>query len=383
MKEWDKRTGEKWENPTISTFRHYSPAVGVWDYDECGSLNAVYEFLRGLGVRWYMPGDLGEIVPKMTTLALPRVDKTIRPDFALRQLGPYAPIVGGDPRDAILWRLRLGLAPGNEIIGREDPAHGINHVHGRDEVKQAHPEYFALYGSRRAVDRGGAGSPCLSSPGLFEQNVKYARAILDIYDEPSINVMPQDAYVYLCQCDLCKGKGTPERGLDGMLSDYVWDYVNRVAIELMKTHPNKKVVCFAYGTYLLPPEKIATLSPNVVVGIAQQRTSFHDPETRRKAETLRQAWLKKTAPGKLLIYDYYLYSGNAPVASIDTGIPLFFPHIIAQDLALAKGSVAGGEHRVDTHRLQERGATGRACARVQSSQRVCHRAAVLGRGSGR
>jgi len=334
LPEWDALTGETWENPSELTFKQYSSKLGVWDYDERGSLNAVYEFLRSLGVRWYMPGEIGEIVPKMTSLVLPKVDKTVHPDFALRQLGPYAPVLLGNDADAILWRFRLGLAPGDEITGLGCPAHGIAFVHGRDEVKKAHPEYFALFGGKRATDYGSTGYACLSSPGLFKANLKFIADYFKVYPgDPMINVMPNDAFIYLCQCDLCKGRSTPERGMEGMLSDYVWDYVNRVAKELYKTHPDKKVYCFAYNTYRLPPEKIDKFSPNVVVGICQSRSAFYDPETRLKAEALRLAWLKKLPTGsQLIIYDYYLHDG---------GMPVFYPHAISQDLRSLRGISMG------------------------------------------
>lgn len=51
LAEWDAHTGETWENPSGRAWATYSPAVGLWEHDERGSLNAVYEFLRGLGVR--------------------------------------------------------------------------------------------------------------------------------------------------------------------------------------------------------------------------------------------------------------------------------------------------------------------------------------------
>jgi hypothetical protein len=60
--EWDKLTGEKFGFPHTQLYKFHGQ--GFWDYDERGSLNAVYAFLRSLGVRWYMPGDLGEIVPQ-------------------------------------------------------------------------------------------------------------------------------------------------------------------------------------------------------------------------------------------------------------------------------------------------------------------------------
>jgi putative sigma-54 modulation protein len=39
-----------------------------------------------------------------------------------------------------------------------------------------------------------------------------------------------------------KGEDTPERGNTVMLSDLVWDFINREAKELAKTHPNVKVL---------------------------------------------------------------------------------------------------------------------------------------------
>ena len=338
LKEWDALTGEKWENPNYHVFKQFNKELGIWDYDERGSLNAVHEFLRGLGVRWYMQGDLGEIVPKQLTIALPRVNKVVRPDFAYRQLGPYTPVFYGDSKEAILWRLRLGLAPGQELTGLSYFGHGIELVHHRDEVKKAHPEYYALWGGRRATEHMGGGAPCLSSEGLFQSNVKFARAVFDIYDPPMISVMPADGYVNPCQCDLCKGKGTPERGWDGQISDYVWDYVNRVARELLKTHPTKKIICFAYGAYRLPPEKIEKLSPNIVVGICQTRAGFYDAGKQREFIQLREQWLKKAPSGELYNYDYYLHS--RPGFTYES-IPVFFPHAIAQDLRSLKGISVG------------------------------------------
>ena len=36
-----------------------------------GTEYAVYDFLRSLGVRWFMPGEFGEIVPHAATIRVP------------------------------------------------------------------------------------------------------------------------------------------------------------------------------------------------------------------------------------------------------------------------------------------------------------------------
>ncbi len=344
MAEWDKVTGEKWGFPLSNLYKQYNGDLKIWEKDERGSFNAVCEFLRMQGVRWYLPGKLGEIVPKKGTIELPRIDKTVRPDFALRY--PYQAFHmfahEQATRDEVLWQLRLGLNQAPDLIGDFEMSlgHGITPVHARDEVKQAHPEYYALFNGKRDTTTYGEGRPCLSSQGLFEENVKYVRKMFDLYDAPMVSVMPQDGYSSACECPLCAGKSTPERGWSGQISDYVWDYVNRVAIEVYKTHPNKKISCLAYGTYALPPTKIAKLSPNLAVGIAQARIHFHDPEKQRQFEQLRKAWLDKM-PGndkQLWTWEYYLY-GRPGVPTVY--MPVVFPHTIARDLRSLKGVSMG------------------------------------------
>ena len=82
---WNEITGEHWGYPHSQLRKHYTGSTGlfgtpkeqhvdkdgnvnVWGFDERGSFNAVCGFLRSLGVRWYLPGELGEIVPNMKTI---------------------------------------------------------------------------------------------------------------------------------------------------------------------------------------------------------------------------------------------------------------------------------------------------------------------------
>ena len=339
LKAWDAITGEKWGTPYVSTFKGYNRGMDLWSSDGRGSINAVYGFLRGLGVRWYFPGPVGEVTPRLSNIPLPKVNTVVRADFPLRNIHQYYNAFFQTNRAEILWQLRLGLNSGREALG-STRGHGTVPVHARDEVKKAHPEYFALWGGKRATHhKGGCGAPCLSSPGLLKQNVKYVRMLYDRYNEPMVNVAPADGYTRLCQCKLCQGKGTPERGWTGQISDYVWDYVNRVAKEVYKTHPDRKVSCIAYGAYLQPPLKIAKLSPNLVIVMCGWRSNYHDPETRQRFLNLRKAWLKKLPSKQLYTWDYYLHARPGRAWE---GVPAYFPHIIAVDLRSLKG-ISGGD----------------------------------------
>ena len=83
--QWESLADHPWRNPVASRiYKDYNKHLDIWSYDHRGSLNAVYAFLYDLGVRWYMPGELGEILPRAQDIALPKVDRTVRPVFHVR-----------------------------------------------------------------------------------------------------------------------------------------------------------------------------------------------------------------------------------------------------------------------------------------------------------
>lgn len=335
--EWDALTGGTWGNPMDWPGFYYSGVLKISDFDERGSLNAVYEFLRLQGVRWYMAGELGEIVPTNKSIGIGKLDKTVRPDYAYRNCGVYSPSFASGSKDAVLWRLRNGLGQAPEFMGMAGGPHGLTKVHSRDK---SHPEYFALYNGKRATTEPfGWGTPCLSSEGFFQSTVNFCRAYFKVYpDEPLLSLQPGDSTTLICQCDLCKGKDTPERGYQGLMSDYVWGFINRVGIELRKTNPGKKIVCEAYGPYWLPPLKIDKFSPNVMVMFFNGRQGFFDAKQHHIILDNRQAYLERVAPGNFYTADFYLSSRP----KIDTaGLPVYFPHTIAEDLRALKGKSLG------------------------------------------
>lgn len=347
LKEWDTITGQTWGTPYSQTYARYSKELDIWEYDDRGTLNAAHELLRNLGVRWYFPGELGEYVPKLATIVIPSVDKVVTPDFALRRFGFFSDQASMS-EDERLWQLRMGLNLGPEILGLTLPCHGSKFVYTRPETKAAHPEYYALWRGKRAIDHRECGAPCLSSEGLFDQHLKYSQAIFRHYREPMISLDVCDGYgASLCGCPLCEGKGTPERGWSGQMSDYVWGYVDRMARELYKSNPDKRVSGISYSAYMLPPEKIEQMSPNLSLLMCQTRSTFYTPETREKQVALRKAWLAKLPSKDIYTWDYYLH--NRPNSPTE-GVPVYFPRLIAEDLRSLKGTSRGDLIEVYRHR---------------------------------
>jgi len=347
LAQWDALTGARWGNPMSRMYKEYSgrahdfgkppsertdqtDTIHVWSFDERGSFNAVCGFLRRLGVRWYMPGDLGEVVPARTTIPLPEIDETVRPDFPMRRFNVR---FGIQPREVSMWAMHLGVRDPYGV----QVAHGLATLTDRREMMDAHPEYYALYGGKRDVrPEKRKRQVCLSSDGLFDETVRYVRTLFDHYRMDVVSVMPPDGFTAMCQCPLCKGKDTPDRGYRGRLSDYVWDFVNRVAKAVAGTHPHKKVLCCAYGAYTLPPLAIEKLEPNVLVCIVGGRRPTSDrPEEREAVGELRRAWLEKT-DNPILIFENY------PFTNRGWYLPAYLPHVLGESINAVKG-VSGGE----------------------------------------
>ncbi len=345
--EWDKITGAQWGVPEPGMYKHRMTLPGdigrptaqaasakpeplpLWGYDERGSFNAVCGFLHKLGVRWYLPGELGEIVPSSETIALPKMDETVRPDFAERRFNFRFATAS---LDTSMWAMRLGF---REPHGRQT-AHGMHGMTHRDEILAAHPEWFALYGGKRQTqpDRR-LNQLCYSNEELLQETVRNVRAQFDHYKTEVVSVMPPDGYTSICQCNLCEGKDSPERNNRGLLSDYVWDFVNRVAKEVRKTHPDRFISCAAYGTYSLPPEKIAKLEPNVLVLIVGGRRPLNSkPEQQEEIRKLRESWVPKSA-NPIMVFENYPFT--------DRGwyLPAFVVHTIGAGINATKGISLG------------------------------------------
>ncbi len=347
--EWEKLTGSTWGMPNTGLYKNRlrlpgdigkpdgavtakNETLDVWGLDERGSFNAVCGFLHKLGARWYLPGELGEVMPSMKTIPLPKLDETVRPDFALRQFNFRFSTAGPD---TARWVMRLGTRNDDKL----QIAHGMATMTGNDATFAAHPEWFALYGGKRHYTPGSSKNQlCYSNDDLFRETLRYARAQLDTYKFESVSIMPPDGYTSICQCEKCKGKDSPERNERGLLSDYVWDFVNRVAKEIAKTHPHAKVLNCAYGTYTLPPLKIEKLEPNVVVSIVGGRRPMNKGGAKTEGEAapgaLRAAWVKKT-DNPILNFENYPFT--------DRGwyLPAFVPHALGDTVNATKGMSQG------------------------------------------
>lgn len=312
--------------------------------DENGSLNAVCEFLRGLGVRWYMPGKLGEVLPERESIVLAAMNKTVVPDTHFRSWmwNNYSRFSFDD----VLWGRRIGMNSPYQKLGDAGGAHGLTHVHSGEAMKKAHPEYYAILGGKRDTEHRGHGTPCFSSEGLIQETIKYCRLMFDVKGVPAVDLWPGDG-LSLCGCDGCKGKSAP---------DLVWGFTDRVARELYKTHPDKLITSGAYTSYNDTSDKVGKFTPNVAIKVSNSgRPLMNAPEHWADYTSRMERWKAKVAPGNLFRYEnnlYHLWGLENGVRGAAISYPVIHPRAMAKDLHYLKGVALGGSGEVSQYRAK-------------------------------
>lgn len=230
-----------------------------------GTRYAVYDALGRLGVRWFMPGEYGEVVPKTPTLELPDMSVEERPDFPVRA---YGISTDGEQmtKDLLLWLIRNRMNPRTVgWFGMVSDGSLSNYL-PKDQVK-IHPEWFALQsdGSRNP------NAPCMSDE-LRRNDPKHAgrpRLIDEIMkkiDEPAnagqhLSAFAPEDGPPACACELCRNMSS--RFPDGMeygprtehvTSQEYFFFVNGLLEAVAKKHPGYLLATNGYYNRYPPPE---------------------------------------------------------------------------------------------------------------------------------
>ncbi len=258
-----------------------------------GTLYGVYRFLERLGVRFYYPGEMGEVIPRVTTLALEAFRLTDAPYFSYRLLEP--PL---STPEAALWLRKLGCG-----ATRYPTATCHSFQSWATKYKAAHPEFFGLHGGKRGSDI------CFYAPGVREEMIAQARAWLAKTDPvmfPYFTVMHNDGAPGPCECPACQPRLHPEQGWYGIQSDYITQAAIEVAQAVHDQFPDRGVIIGAYNDYSRPPVGITQLPPNVAVCLFKHRQQMWSPEARDNLYRTVEGWAA-LKPKEICFWEYYNY----------------------------------------------------------------------------
>ncbi len=236
-------------------------AIHIYGGRPRGTLYGVYEFFEELcGVR-YLTRDHTHYPEDAASLEIALGKRTYNPPFAFRW--SYYGETNRHPEFAA--RLHTNTVSGDAklggITGFRLVSHNVAYLVPPAKYGEDHPEYYALVDGRRKLDlHGGGPQLCMTNPDVLDIVVDAVRA--EIEKNPlarNINVAHMDN-VSFCTCDACAA--IDER--EGSHAGATLAFVNAVAEQIEKPHPDVLIATYAYQ-YTRKPPKTLRARPNVMI----------------------------------------------------------------------------------------------------------------------
>ncbi|MDD5597079.1 MAG: DUF4838 domain-containing protein [Victivallaceae bacterium] len=274
-----------------------------------GTLNAVHRFLEDYcEIRWYMPGEYGEVVPRKPDLIIP--------DGINRQETPYFWWAQGSYCYGVLcqgekWSRRNMFRTG--LLMAPLAGHSWSIMVPAEKYGREHPEYFRMgtNGKRTAHDN----MLCTSNPDVLRIAIQNISKLFDQGYE-LVTLGQSDGY-YRCQCKKCEAldEYRDQNGIGCPVKDKPCERIHQfhyqIARALAESYPSCYCLDMAYGPTLYPSGKIKFWGKNVIVSVAPPR-----PE-------LLKAWDKK-AEGLAM----WIYWWRSP-GEFSNFLPIYSPYKVA------------------------------------------------------
>ncbi len=253
-----------------------------------GPLYAVYTFLEDeLGCRWWTESE--SFIPKTDRIEAGDFDVVYAPELIYRE--SFYSGLTGRANAQIAAHLKTNGA--SEDIPPELGGHHVYQyfVHSfysviKPEEFLDHPDWFSEIGGRRKVAAWGLSKDdlsripaenigedgsqlCLTNEELFGVFLERVRKELGAHPEATIVSVSQNDCGGWCECGKCSKIAEEE----GSQSGPIIRFVNRIAEELEKSHPNVLVDTLAYRYSRKPPEHVVARD-NVIVRLCSIECSF-------------------------------------------------------------------------------------------------------------
>jgi hypothetical protein len=281
-----------------------------------GPAFGVAELLEQLGCRWFMPGDLGTVIPQLKTITVAEQTIQQRPSFPSRWFQM--------PDKDWQVRVRCGGDPFSGGHGIHAPPFKLDKA-TNTWVPKENAEYYGLVKGVR-VGR----QHCVSNPKLIEFTVNRIKELRKSGKGPVIALGPNDGAGF-CECENCRaldgGDFDPFSNEVSVTDRYVW-FFNQVLKGLDAEYPDTKLAFYIYHSYMRPPKRWK-LDPRITGALApislDRVHGFSNPIAPEKsyAKWLFQEW------GKIMpeLYDRGYWSNLS-----DPGFPFVIVHRLRDEI---------------------------------------------------
>lgn len=294
-----------------------------------GTLYSVYEFLEQQGCRWFMPGKLGEVIPRKEKIVIKEGEKLYVPNFIQREIT----IGGGDNisvEEIIDWCAKNKINRIFNIGSRRKEyyqfwekrggdlkwqhiCHNYIFILPNEKYFKEHPEYYALYKGQRVELGNEKGNVCTTNPDVIRIFTDF---VIDWFDKNPdgavFPISPPDGLIRWCECPECQKLGGINfmPGEKGSMSRRQIVFLNEIAKRVYEKHPDRYLLLLAYQNTVDPVPDLK-LEKNVIVQVAHHGCLVHGIdkcEENKKMKERFEGWAKIAHPlsGSPGIWDYFL-----------------------------------------------------------------------------
>ena len=308
---------------------------------DLGTVFGVYELLeRYFDVRWFMPGDIGEYVPKSNTLSIGTVQLVFKPSFRFRWVG--------DGAWALCQRMNAYVKAGQKDVGISCKwhCHTFFELLPPEKYYKEYPEYYSMVDGKRTNKEGTSHNRqlCTTNPDVIKIVAANLIEVLDA--DPNIETIAlwaNDGDGF-CECKNCCAPDEYWRDWFGKYSRRLTIFNNEVAKIVKEKHPKVLIKAGAYAMYARPPlDKDYQPEDNLFFQLCHLYFCHNHPlgsnmckvgETYEPAEAFKpneefcrilDQWLKLSP--HLFIYEYYAVGGMQRA-----GLPWPLIHTIRSDI---------------------------------------------------
>jgi len=273
---------------------------------------AVYSFLQdNLGVRWFAPGDEWTYVPKPSTPGTLKVevDKVVStPTTTPRPWSGHA--YTNEWKD---WNRRNKLGVSERLV-RRNFQNNIYRIFPQSRYGKTHPEYYPLVNGKRWIpptDGYVYWWPCVGNPAVQKVVLDYIDNFFEKNPHHDSFALGLDDILYMCECPLCRAlDAEPEDHARKEYSDRFYNFINLIARETKKKHPDKYIGMLIYSNVKSLPKKVAKLEDNIFGYMTETSALWYDPAIRKRENDLTLEWAKRVK--HLSRYDYFGFNSFAP-----------------------------------------------------------------------
>jgi hypothetical protein len=272
-----------------------------------GTEYSVYDFLERFGVRWFMPGEFGEVVPQQKTINVGEYSVREKPDFIQRNWWPHA-----TPEMAALerrWKIRNKMNPDNMFAVPTDSS--VRRFMPDASLVATRPELFAknFNGTINPY------FPNLSNPETvqivaekmkqyFRQHPSAGSLGISPDDGMPRDFNPETVKRNIGFSDVAAREGVPA---EMSASEEWFEWINAVTREINKEFPDRIITTTGYANRYVAPFGVG-VDPNVSVMFAAiWSDTLHAYDNPRSWQTVRQGQMLQrwgALNNKVWVYNY-------------------------------------------------------------------------------